>query len=92
MNELTKEEKTERTLNSFWKYRDNKEWCKNRGLKISKSKKGKETNQTEITGKRYASMTDEEFDNFLKTVSPRVHNRARNLRQRYKKDGSSDDK
>ena len=54
-----------------------------RGKSISKSKKGVKTNQQEIVGKRYASMTDLDFNEMLKTKSPRMHKRLTNLRLRF---------
>jgi hypothetical protein len=55
-----------------------------RGRKISTSKKGKKTNQNEITGKRLSSMTDDMFEKYLKTKSHYVWNRFRKLREKWK--------
>jgi hypothetical protein len=54
-----------------------------RGEKISKSKKGKKTNQQEIVGRRYAEMTQADFDTFLKNRNPKMHNRMIRLRERF---------
>jgi hypothetical protein len=54
-----------------------------RGEKISKSKKGKKTNQQEIVGKRYAEMSQTDFDMFLKNRNPKMHNRMIKLRERF---------
>ena len=56
-----------------------------RGNKISAAKKGKKTNQKEITGKRFALMTDDNFESYLKTKSHYVWKRYRNLRNIWKK-------
>lgn len=55
-----------------------------RGLEISKAKKGKSTNQNEIMGKRFAVMSDLEFDKHLETLSPWVHTRFKKLREKWK--------
>lgn len=54
-----------------------------RGNSISNAKKGKTTNQQEIMGKRYASMTNDEFELFLNEKSTRTHNRMIKLRNKY---------
>lgn len=54
-----------------------------RGLSISKSKKGKKTNQNILEIIKYGSMDDVEFERFLLTKSPKVHLRIRNKRQKY---------
>lgn len=54
-----------------------------RGLKISQGKKGKQTNQQYIMGKRYASMSQYEFDLYLESKNPKMHNRMINLRNKY---------
>ena len=52
-----------------------------RGKKISESKKGKKTNQREISGKRYANMSDKDFELYLfKNISPCKHKNLTNLR------------
>jgi hypothetical protein len=61
INKLTKEEQIAR-LDKSLRTADPIQ----RGLSISAGKKGKQTNQQTIMGKRYASMTDEEFELFLK--------------------------
>lgn len=55
-----------------------------RGKKISESKKGKPTKQYEIMGKRFANMSDTEFDTYLQGVSERTHTRFRKLRTKWK--------
>jgi hypothetical protein len=50
---------------------------------ISKSKKGKKTNQQYIMGIKYAAMNDDEFEIFLKSRSSRVHNRMIKLRNKF---------
>lgn len=55
-----------------------------RGKKISLSKKGKKTNQNEITGKRLASMSDKAFEEYIKSKSHYVWNRFKNLRETWK--------
>jgi hypothetical protein len=54
-----------------------------RGVKISKAKKGKKTNQQEIVGKRYAEMSQSDFDVFLRDRSSKMHIRMIRLRERY---------
>lgn len=78
---LTKNEMIIRMKNSFGSCDHIK-----RGKSISESKKGKRTNQQQIMGERYALLTDEEFESFLKTKSERVHKRITNLRNLYKGD------
>lgn len=56
---------------------------KKRGESISKGKKGKKTNQQEIMGKRYAKMTQEEFDLFILSKSEMHRTRIKNLREKY---------
>jgi len=52
-----------------------------RGRKISEAKKGKKTNQREISGKRYANMSEEEFISYLiENISPCKHKNLTNLR------------
>lgn len=52
-----------------------------RGRKISESKRGKKTNQREISGRRYANMSDEEFESYLiEKISPSKHKNLTNLR------------
>jgi hypothetical protein len=55
-----------------------------RGINISKGKKGIKTQQQDIMGKRYASMSDVDFYNFLSTKKERSHTRITKLRERYK--------
>lgn len=55
-----------------------------RGRKISKAKKGKSTNQYEIMGRRFANMSDEDFDDYLSNISKRVRQRSINLRNKWK--------
>jgi len=83
LNNLTNEEFNDRMNNSFLKYVDDPEWQKKRGEAISKAKRGKSTNQNEIMGKRYASMSDNEFEEYLKTKKPRGRNRLISLRRKY---------
>jgi hypothetical protein len=54
-----------------------------RGVNISKGKKNKKTNQLEIMGKRFARMTNSEFDSYLQTKSFYVHTRYTNLRKKW---------
>jgi len=54
-----------------------------RGKKISLGKKGKKTNQQKIMGERYASMSDGEFEHFIKDKTPRIKNRMINLRNKH---------
>lgn len=54
-----------------------------RGMHISAAKKGKKTNQVEIMGKRFASMSDIEFNNYLTTKKTLSHNRLILYRNRY---------
>ena len=53
-----------------------------RGNKISASKKGKKTNQQQITEKRYKNMSDKEFEKVCEGMHERYINRAKNLRNR----------
>ena len=55
-----------------------------RGKNISLGKKGKTTNQYEIMGRRFASMTDNEFKTYLDSKSNRVYNRFTILRNKWK--------
>lgn len=55
-----------------------------RGRNISKAKKGKKTNQCEIMGRRFANMSDTDFDIYLNTISYRVHTRFKKLRTKWK--------
>jgi len=79
LSKLSSEEMRQRSLNSLL-------MCDHvqRGKKISISKKGKTTNQQEIMGKRYASMSDDEFVKFLGTKKEIMWNRIKNLRNSYK--------
>lgn len=81
LENLTKEELADRQKNSFGS-------CdhKKRGASISKGKKGKKTNQQEIMGKRYASMTDNEFGDFIKDKNSAMKARMTNLRAKYLND------
>jgi hypothetical protein len=54
-----------------------------RGQHISLAKRGVTTNQQAITGKRYASLTDIEFQKYLENISVRMKQRAVNLRRKY---------
>lgn len=56
-----------------------------RGKAISASKKGKKTNQVEIMGRRFAAMSEKEFEKYLDSISSRVHNRMRNYRKKWLK-------
>lgn len=78
LSKLSVEEMSNRMNNSIGK-------CDHvlRGLAISKSKKGKSTNQQEIEIVKYGSMSDIEFEDFLLTKSHRVHTRMRNKRKIY---------
>jgi hypothetical protein len=76
---LSKEDQTLRIKNSFGQSDNVK-----RGINISKSKKGIKTQQQDIMGKRYASMSDTDFDNFLLTKKEKSHTRIKKLREKYK--------
>lgn len=78
LSDLTEEELSKRQKNSFGSC-DHKE----RGVSISKGKRGKKTNQQEIMGKRYASMADSEFNDFIKDKNLGMKNRLTNLRAKY---------
>lgn len=80
---LDEYERSSRLENSLHKHLNDPVLAKSRGDAISKGKKGKTTNQIEIMGKRYASMTDVEFKDFLSTLSPKSENRLTNIRNRY---------
>lgn len=82
INSLSKEEKQKRLKNSLHSSIIDH---KMRGSRISISKKGKPTNQQEIMGKKFASMTEEEFECYLQTKSYYVWNRFRKLRILWKK-------
>ncbi len=58
---------------------------KKRGMSISKSKKGKQTNQQQIMGMKYASMSDDEFKIFLcnKKRTSNIIARMSKLREKY---------
>ena len=75
---LTIEEKKARLKNSL--HSDSINHIE-RGKNISKAKKGKKTNQREISGRRYANMSNKEFQNFLKEkISKCKHKNLTNLR------------
>jgi len=75
---LTPEEKNIRLKKSF---HSNSVDHAERGKKISEAKKGKKTNQREISGKRYARMSNEEFKKFLEEkISKCKHKNLTNLR------------
>jgi hypothetical protein len=78
INSLTNEERAIRIKNSFGN-------CDHvaRAATISKSKKGKSTNQQQIMGTRYAAMSDDEFNIFLSNKSNMMVNRMTNLRKKY---------
>ena len=78
LKNISKDELLKRMKNSFGSCDHVK-----RGKLISESKKGVKTNQQEIVGKHYDSMTDSEFNEMLKTKSQRVHKRIINLRLRF---------
>lgn len=74
------------TLSLAQKKRWNKLSSKDRkliGNNISNAKKGKKTNQMYIMGKKYASMTDEEFEKYISTKSPKMEKRFKNIRERF---------
>lgn len=79
LNNLTEEENKSRLEKSLGKTDHIK-----RGQNISKSKKGKKTNQQEIMGKKYAAMNDEEFNEFISSKSNYVIKRMINLREKYR--------
>lgn len=78
LSSLSKEEHSRRIKNSFQKCDQEK-----RVKKISLAKKGKKTNQLEIMGKKYACMSNEEFNSFLETKKPNGRKRLINLRAKY---------
>jgi len=78
INSLTRDEKELRIKNSMGTANR-----KDVGKSISKSKKGKKTNQNKIMGERYAKMTEDEFNDFLLTKKPRSHQRLKTLRSKY---------
>ena len=80
LRNMTEAERVSRMRNSAFLC-DHKE----RGNKISEGKKGKKTNQQEIMGKKYASMSDEDFKIFLyeKKRPSNIINRTVALRERY---------
>lgn len=75
---LTKEELKFRMKNSFGRA-DPVE----RGKAISKSKKGKKTNQAEIEIEKYGKMSDLEFSKHVENRAKNVQSRMRNRRQKY---------
>lgn len=54
-----------------------------RGRSISKGKKGKSTKQQQIMGQRYALMTEEVFNEFVKNRKSNMKSRMIRLRQKY---------
>lgn len=59
-------------------------WSEEFGAKVSAGKKGKKTNQQEIMGRRYASLSDLEFNEYISTMkSLLAKNRATNLRNKW---------
>ena len=78
---LNIEQKKQRLLKSL---HSNKIDHVKRGKNISLGKKGKPTNQYEIMGRRFASMTDNEFKTYLDSKSKRVYNRFTILRDKWK--------
>lgn len=59
-------------------------WPDDFGAKISAGKKGKKTNQQEIMGRRYAEMSDSEFNQYISSMkSLLAKNRATNLRNKW---------
>lgn len=60
-----------------------------RGKSISEGKKGKKTNQQEIMGKKYAEMSDVDFENYLFGRNNKIVARMMNLRERYKCENSN---
>ena len=80
LSQLSEEEQLKRLLNSMHgKHVDHIK----RGAKISESKKGKSTNQQEIMSKRYATMSNEEFETYLKTKNQMARNRMIKCRNKY---------
>ena len=60
------------------------QWPDDFGAKISASKRGKKTNQQEIMGRKYASMNENEFNEYIsKMKSLLAKNRATNLRNKW---------
>jgi hypothetical protein len=87
LSNMSDEELRNRSLNSFGR-------CDHqlRGKKISQGKKGKKTDQQKIMGMKYANMSDEEFELFLKTKDrPKaIIARMTKLREQYvKRDGNN---
>lgn len=54
-----------------------------RGKRISRGKSGKKTNQQEITGMKYAAMTDDEFNKYISDRSLIAKNRMVKLRNTW---------
>lgn len=79
LSNLSKDELKTRMKNSFGSCDHIK-----RGSAISASKKGKKTNQQQIMGERYASMTDEEFFCHIAKFSAIIKTRSVNLRNKWK--------
>lgn len=79
IHSLSKDESLERMERSF-RSCDHLKRCKN----ISLNKKNKKTNQQEIMGRRYASMTDSDFEMFLENKTKGVKIRSHKLRSKWK--------
>lgn len=56
---------------------------KERGRKISLSKKGKKTNQIQIMGERFVKMSDDEFALYISDKSKYVRTRFINIRNKF---------
>lgn len=82
MSELTQSEKESRLKKSI--HSDNVDHIK-RGRNISKGKLGKSTKQYETMGRRFAAMSDEEFKEYLSTISEWCWVRYTNLRNKWKR-------
>jgi hypothetical protein len=80
-NELSEEKLKKHLKNSM--HSDKVDMVK-KGIAISKAKKGKSTNQYEIMGRRFANMSDEDFENYLHTISKYGKQRSINLRNKWK--------
>lgn len=78
VEKLTEEELKNRLSKSLWKADQ-----KLRGESISRSKKGKKTNQQEIMGVKYAKLNDHEFFEYIKNRPERIQKRMTNLRNKY---------
>jgi hypothetical protein len=83
LSTFSKDEMSKRMKNSFGSAN-----AEERGKKISASKKGKKTNQQEIVGKKYAAMSDSEFEKFIENRTEGVRKRIKRLRNEWSKNSN----